>query len=177
MMALTLALFFSACAPIVRPYYVRDAGGYVTPTPAMTPTALVPEELASVTFSDDDDRLRKVAESYLGVPYRFGGRSKSGMDCSGFVGQVFSEAYGVKLPRSSRSIYKTGAPVAKSALKPGDLVFFRSLGYIDHSGIYMGANYFIHSATSVGVSYSALDAPYFRDHYAGARRMSAITNL
>jgi cell wall-associated NlpC family hydrolase len=133
----------------------------------MTPTALVPGELKSVSA----DKLRKIAESYLGVPYSFGGQSRSGIDCSGFIRQVFSEAYGMNLPHNSSSIFGLGRPVSKSELKPGDVVFFRSFGFIDHSGIYMGRNYFIHSASSVGVAYSALNAPYFGDHYAGARRL------
>ena len=163
-----LALCLSACGPLVRPYYNRDIGGYMMPNSSLTPTALVPPELKA---SGSPDRLRKVAESYLGVPYSFGGQSRSGMDCSGFIRQVFAEAQGMRLPHSSSSIYDLGRPVPKADLRPGDVVFFKSLGFIDHSGIYMGRNYFIHSASSVGVAYSALDAPYFGEHYAGARRL------
>jgi cell wall-associated NlpC family hydrolase len=133
----------------------------------MTPTAMVPADLKPA----GSGKLRKVAESYLGVPYAFGGQSRSGMDCSGFIRQVFAEAHGLKLPHNSGSIFGMGRPVSKSELKPGDVVFFKSWGFIDHSGIYMGRNYFIHSASSVGVAYSALNAPYFGDHYAGARRL------
>lgn len=141
----------------------------MTPHPSLTPTAAVPEALKSVRSGDG--RLRKAAEAYLGVPYRFGGESRWGMDCSGFISTVFAEVYGKKLPRSSQGMFRTGEPVAKADLRPGDLVFFKSMGYVNHSGIYMGANHFIHSATSAGVSYSTLDAPYFGTHYAGARRM------
>ena len=75
------------------------------------------------------------------------------------------------LPRSSRDQFLVGRKVEKDELRPGDLVFFRKGGVIDHSGIYMGHNYFIHSASSVGVAYSTLDAPYFGSRYAGARRL------
>jgi cell wall-associated NlpC family hydrolase len=155
---------------LVRPYYNRDLGGYLRPDPSLTPTALVPDELRGADLGNA--RLRQVAESYLGVPYSFGGQSRSGMDCSGFIRQVYSEAQGLRLPHSSGGMFGMGRRVARADLKPGDLVFFRQMGFIDHSGIYMGRNYFIHSSSSVGVAYSALSAPYFGSHYAGARRLA-----
>ncbi|MBW8889446.1 MAG: C40 family peptidase [Fibrobacteres bacterium] len=168
-------LFLSACGPLVRPYYNRNAGGYIMPDPSLTPTPIVPAALKHV--STGEDPLRKAAEAYLGVPYSFGGQSRSGMDCSGFIRQVFAEVYGVDLPHNSSALYHRGAAVERASLAPGDLVFFENLGFIDHAGIYMGKGYFIHSATSVGVAYSALDAPYFGDHYAGARRLDAASHL
>lgn len=153
---------------MVRPYYNRDVGGYLMPDPSLTPTALVPVELKG---AEDIDRLRKIADGYLGVSYSFGGQSRSGMDCSGFIRQVFSEAHGLRLPHSSRAMFGMGRPVPRGELKPGDVVFFKVMGFVDHAGIYMGRNYFIHASTSVGVAYSTLTAPYFGNHYAGARRM------
>ncbi|GEM_PF-875257 len=161
----------SGCGPLVRPYYNRDIGGWLEPDPSTTPTAKVPVSLKGV--KTDETGVRRAAESWLGVPYSFGGQSRSGIDCSGFVRQIFADVYGVQLPHNSSAIYKMGAEVSRSDLQPGDVVFFQNLGYIDHSGIYMGRNWFIHSASSVGVAYSALTAPYFGDHYAGARRLVA----
>ncbi len=112
-----------------------------------------------------------MAEFYLGVPYDFGGQRKISLDCSGFIRRLFLEAYGLNLPHNSTSIFDRGKSVSRDALRPGDLVFFNNFGFIDHGCIHMGKNCFIHSATSVGVSYSTLDAPYFVDHYAGARRL------
>jgi cell wall-associated NlpC family hydrolase len=166
---LSLALL-GACAPGPRPYYIRSAGGYVRPTAAMTPVAAVPEDLPPAQDTRVA-RLRRAAEAYIGVRYKLGGQSRRGMDCSGFIRQVFAETYGMSLPRSSRGMWKLGRSIDREDLRPGDLVFFRSMGLIDHSGIYMGHNYFIHSASSVGVSYSTLDAPYFGSRYAGARRL------
>lgn len=163
-------LLLCACTQGPRPYYIRSSGGYVLPTAAMTPVAAVPGDLPEATDTRVS-RLRRAAEAYIGTPYSRGGQSRSGMDCSGFIRQVFAETYGMSLPRSSRDMWKEGRAIARKDLRPGDVVFFRALGVIDHSGIYMGGNYFIHSATSVGVSYSTLDAPYFGSHYAGARRL------
>ena len=168
-MVLIAGLALSACGPFARPYYNRNIGGYSKPDPNSTPTAAVPAALKNAKY--DDDKLRRAADAWLGVPYHFGGQSRSGIDCSGFVRQIFTEVYGVKLPHNSSAIYKLGTSVSKSDLKPGDVVFFERWGYIDHSGIYMGKNWFIHSSTSAGVAYSALNAPYFGEHYAGARRL------
>jgi cell wall-associated NlpC family hydrolase len=168
--AAALAAGLTACGPLVRPYYNRNAGGYVMPDPSQTPTPLVPTALKG--GATGNDALRKVAEGYLGVPYRFGGQSRGGMDCSGFIRQVFAEAFGSDLPHSSAALYRRGRAVERAELETGDLVFFANLGFIDHAGIYMGKGYFIHAATSVGVAYSALDAPYFGEHYAGARRLA-----
>lgn len=164
-----LASLLAACGPLVRPYYNRNAGAYVMPDPSQTPTPLVPSVLK--VGASGNGGLRKAAEAYLGVPYRFGGQTRSGMDCSGFIRQVFADVYGLDLPHNSAALSKRGEAVKRSELEEGDLVFFANLGFVDHAGIYMGKGYFIHSATSVGVAYSALDAPYFGDHYAGARRL------
>ena len=171
-------IILMACSsPPVRPYYSREAGKYFTPTPEVTPTPVVPKGLAAIgtdsagTANPGPDKLRLVAESYLGVPYRRAGQTRSGMDCSGFVRQVFSEAYGLDLPHNSRQMYRLGKRVAKGDLRLGDVVFFREAGFIDHSGIYVGNGYFIHSASSIGVSYSTLTAPYFGTRYAGASRI------
>lgn len=165
-----ILMILPSCSPGPRPYFVRGMGGYLTPTAAMTPVAAVPADLPEAQDTRVS-RLRRAAEAYLGTPHVLGGQSRRGMDCSGFIRQVFAETYGMDLPRSSRDQFKAGRVVAKDELRPGDLVFFRDRGVIDHSGIYMGSNYFIHSATSVGVAYSTLDAPYFGTRYAGARRM------
>ncbi len=115
--------------------------------------------------------MRKAAESYLGTPYRFGGESRGGIDCSGFVREVFHQALGMNLPHNAAAMSHYGREVSKSALRPGDLVFFRGFLFVDHVGIYMGDGYFMHSQTSVGVTYTRLDADYFDDHYAGAKRV------
>jgi cell wall-associated NlpC family hydrolase len=170
--SLCLALCLSACGPLVRPYYNRNLGRYLEPDPSLTPTAKVPAALKNMTGANPgDDVLRRTAESWLGVPYDFGGQSRSGIDCSGFIRQIFADVYGLQLPHNSSAISRMGTAVSRSDLRPGDVVFFKNFGYIDHGGIYMGKNWFIHSASSVGVAYSALNAPYFGDHYAGARRL------
>jgi len=164
-------LIFLGCAtPGPRPYYHRNSGDYgpweLPATFSLTrPAGVVAAGIA------ETDRLREVAESYLGVRYRFGGQSRKGMDCSGFVRQVFKQAMDIDLPHHSAAMARHGEAVDRSDLRPGDIVLFKDFFYITHSGIYMGDGWFIHSQTSRGVVYTRLDAPYFGSHFAEARRV------
>lgn len=101
-----------------------------------------------------DGLTLKVLESahrYLGTPYRFGGTTPEGFDCSGFVQHVFGEN-GIRLSRTSREQVQQGARIPLSALRPGDLIFFgkkhRKHYRIHHVGLYIGNNRFIHAASS-----------------------------
>jgi murein DD-endopeptidase / murein LD-carboxypeptidase len=166
-----LAVLCTACAVnLPRPYYARNSGEYITPDGRNTSLEVSPPDLGKATEGDISN-LRKVAENYLGVRYRFGGQSRSGMDCSGFVRQSFQEALGVKLPHSSAAMASLGTEVARDDIKPGDILLFKNHFFIDHAAIYMGQNWFIHSQSGLGVVYTQLDAPYFGEHYAGARRL------
>jgi cell wall-associated NlpC family hydrolase len=118
--------------------------------------------------------LEQVVASLIGTPYKFGGMTVSGFDCSGFVIAVYREVYeDVRLPRTSANMWKAGRPVSLSAARPGDLVFFKggAFGAIDHVGIYMGDNRFAHSSSSSGVIYSNLSETYYSRRFAGVRRM------
>jgi cell wall-associated NlpC family hydrolase len=118
-------------------------------------------------------RLTQVVDSYIGVPYKYGGTTRRGFDCSGFASAVYMEVYGVALKRAASAIWKDGVPVPIKAARPGDLVFFRgnAFGSIGHVGIYMGNDRFAHSSTSSGVKYSSLKETYYARRFAGAKRM------
>ena len=120
------------------------------------------------------DRLLRVAQRMLAVPYRFGGTTLWGIDCSGFVQKTFA-FLDLDLPRTAREQYKEGVQVAKSDLSPGDLVFFRTYAkYASHVGIYLGDNRFVHaSARDRKVTIDSLDEPYYTKHYLGAKRLLA----
>jgi cell wall-associated NlpC family hydrolase len=117
-------------------------------------------------------RRAVVTESYrwLGVPYRYGGNTKRGVDCSGLVNAVFGK-YGVGLPRRARELFHKGRSRSREQLAPADLVFFSNTAGkgITHVGIYLGSDRFIHSSSSAGVVISSLEDSYYRRHYAGAR--------
>lgn len=118
--------------------------------------------------------------SLVGTRYRFGGSSvKSGFDCSGFIGFLFKEELGMKLPRSSRDMINIDAPlVERDELEPGDLLFFSTNGRnrVSHAGIYMGDNQFIHSSSSRsgGVRVDSLDDRYWKRTFIEAKRALAL---
>ena len=116
------------------------------------------------------------AVSLVGSPYRLGGTSpETGLDCSGFVGHVFRQAFGIVLPRDSRAISQAARPLAQGELLPGDLVFFNTLNRaFSHVGIYLGDDRFVHAASSRSgaVMVSNLNTRYWRERYDGARRVT-----
>jgi cell wall-associated NlpC family hydrolase len=120
-------------------------------------------------------RLVEQAMTYLGTPYRRGGTSRRGLDCSGLVGAVYGEE-GLGMPRTALQQFGEGVPVAERDLRPGDLVFFRDTYKrgISHVGIFIGDGHFVHAAGHRrGVVVSELSRPYYHLRYAGARRLAA----
>ena len=126
-----------------------------------------------LAFTENKDLLRSVTD-WLGAPYSYGNNSRKGTDCSGFVTRVFREVYGITLQRSSRSMFATTQPVAKSEMKTGDLVFFRrGRGPIFHVGIYLKNGKFAHSACNGGVMVSSLSQAYYQHNFYAAGRVRA----
>lgn len=139
-------------------------------------TTAVTKQLEAVDVSDDSVAKKVIAyaKKLVGVPYVYGGSSPSGFDCSGFIGYVFNN-FGIKLNRSAASMYSNGKKVSKNALKAGDLLFFdassrKASGEIDHAGIYLGNDLFIHASSSNGeVKIQSLSE--YPGTYIGARRV------
>ena len=140
--------------------------------PAIPITSPAEPEVPSVATLPGD--WRGMAMALLGTPYRFGGTSRAGLDCSGFVLQVFTPL-GVRLPRVSADQARVGQPVAADQLQPGDLVFFDTAGggRISHVGIYLGGDTFVSANSYQGkVSLDTLMADrYWAPRYRGARRV------
>jgi cell wall-associated NlpC family hydrolase len=126
------------------------------------------------------DSILERGMSLIGTRYRFGGTSEAGFDCSGFIGYLFREEAGMNLPRSTREMINVDAPlVARSALKPGDLLFFATngrRGRVSHAGIYLGDNQFIHSSSrkSGGVRVDSLGDSYWNKTFIEAKRALAM---
>jgi cell wall-associated NlpC family hydrolase len=129
---------------------------------------------AEVAPSDVDGReVVREAKRYIGTPYRLGGTTSGGLDCSGLVTTVYKK-FGIAVPRTSREQAGFGQQISRSELKPGDLVFFRTNGgtQITHVGIYSGSGEFIHASTQWRrVKFDRLDNKYFSKRYATARRV------
>ena len=125
-----------------------------------------------LSYSPGDNRqLYEAINSWLGVPYKYGGTDRNGIDCSAFVGVIYKQVYGISLNRTANDMTRNVTFIAKSQLREGDLVFFNnSKGKVSHVGIYLKEGLFAHASTSNGVSVSRLDNTYWQKHfYKGGR--------
>jgi len=126
-----------------------------------------------IELSGKEDKcfIKEIAE-WLGTPYHFGGCSKSGTDCSGFVYTVYKNIFNIFLYRQAEEMVKNTKPVEKINLKTSDLIFFKTSGdKISHVGIYIENNKFVHASSAKGVIISDLNEPYFIEHYYCAGRV------
>ncbi|MEN6370775.1 MAG: C40 family peptidase [Armatimonadota bacterium] len=156
---------------------IPDKSKESVPKPAATKPAVKKSSASTSTSIDKEiaqanrfSRLTREALSCRGLPYIWGGGSRTGFDCSGFT-QYLYQKRGIKLPHSAKLQFKMGIPVNKSDLKECDLVFFNTRGPITHVGMYIGDGKFIHAANPRrGVVINSLDDAYYTRCYAGARR-------
>ena len=135
------------------------------------------EELLGKWNSPDERKLFiKVATGFLGAPYRLGGSSVRGIDCSAYVRKMY-EFFDVTLPRTAREQSAVGVGVEKEELEEGDLVFFRTRRPIGHVGIYIGNNEFVHAShRGKVVRIDSLDRPYFQKRFRRAVRVKGLDN-
>jgi cell wall-associated NlpC family hydrolase len=110
------------------------------------------------------------ALKWLGTPYCYGGESRSCTDCSGYVQQVFLSA-GLYIPRTAAEQYQNSIQIDNSESKPGDLIFFKNSSRINHVGIYLGDDQFIHASSSNGVERQSLSNRYYQSRFAGFGRI------
>jgi hypothetical protein len=117
------------------------------------------------------DLFRNVCQ-HFGTKYRSGGQNPSGFDCSGFVRYMYDRGFNMQLPRTAKEMSLIGSKVEKNELKPGDLVFFQTNGsQINHVGIFIGADTFIHSSLGKGITEDQLKQNYYGKRFAGAVRL------
>ena len=126
--------------------------------------------------STSASKLISYAKKFLGKPYVWGAQGPNGFDCSGFTYYVFKNSAGITLPRTSSMQSKYGTAVSKSNLKPGDLLFFDTVGSnnggVTHCGIYIGNGQMIHAASGQGkVVINNINSSYYVNAYVNARRV------
>ena len=127
--------------------------------------------LLTVPVSGNVKEILTYANTFTGVPYKFGGTTPAGFDCSGYIRHVFQKV-GVQLPRQADEQYTVGKKVEKQNLQPGDLVFFETYEPgVSHSGIYIGDGQFISATSSSGVAVADIDDSYWGPRYVGAKRV------
>jgi peptidoglycan DL-endopeptidase LytE len=135
------------------------------------------EELLGTWNSPNEVQLFvKVATGFIGAPYRFGGSSLKGIDCSSFVQKIY-KIFDITLPRNAAQQSKVGISVSREKLTEGDLVFFHTKRSLGHVGIYIGNNEFVH-ASSKGriIRVDSLDAPYYQKRFQRAVRVKGLDN-
>ena len=111
-------------------------------------------------------------QQWQGVPYRTGGESRRGVDCSAFMQLTFREQFAMQLPRDTDSQAHIGRAISSRQLRPGDLVFFNIGRSTRHVGVMVEKNKFLHASSSKGVMISDLNQPYWQRYYWQARRLS-----
>ena len=113
-----------------------------------------------------NEKLFETINEWLGTRYCYAGDSKKGIDCSGFVNELYKKAFNVALEGSSADLFKQVKPLKKTQLREGDLVFFKiRKKRISHVGIYLGQNKFAHASVKAGVTIDDLDEPYYKKYF------------
>ena len=146
-----------------------------------------PDNLASQFFSQvmgvavsatSNTKMYQFIYDWLGTPYRLGGDTEKGIDCSGFAYKLYDKTFNTIIGNNSRNIFSMVNPINKTELKEGDLVFFKiGSKSISHVGVYIGDNKFAHASSSKGVMISNLDEPYWQRYfYKGGRILESIKN-
>ena len=132
----------------------------------------IPEPLGKWRDPEERSLFVRVVKTFLGVPYRLGGSTLKGLDCSAFVKRVF-EIFNVQLPRTAREQLRIGKKVGRGELEEGDVVFFKTRWANNaHVGIYIGNNEFVHASTrSKEVRVDNLDTPYFNQRFINGMRI------
>jgi cell wall-associated NlpC family hydrolase len=153
--------------PPAAPTTTEATATATTTTTTTEPAPAPPPPPAPAPVGGGHPEAAAIAARYLGVPYRWGGATPSGFDCSGLVTYVYAQL-GISLPHYSEAQFHIGAPVPRDALQPGDLVFFNGAS---HVGIYIGGGQFIHAPhTGDVVKVSSLSEAGYAGGYDGARR-------
>ena len=125
----------------------------------------------SGTHKNNLNNIYDFYEEWYGIPYKYGGIDKNGIDCSGFVKNLYSQLYNINLPRDTKSQMKNGETIDYFERGMGDLVFFQTGQNTYHVGVYYENDNFIHASTSKGVMMSNLNESYWLNNFIGIRRV------
>jgi cell wall-associated NlpC family hydrolase len=151
--------------------------GVEAPTANVGEEPTTSESLEKWASSEERNLFVRVARTFLGVPYRLGGATMRGIDCSAFVKKVY-EIFGVALPRTAREQSCVGRPIGKDELEEGDLVFFKTQrARRTHVGIYIGNGEFVHASSwNKEVKVDHLDKPYFHQRFLRGVRVKEMVS-
>ena len=138
------------------------AGCSTSPTPSNPPAKTLRDQNGTLNQTRP---LKDFYEKWQGVPYRWGGATPTGVDCSALVQIAYANTWQIALPRTTTQQSSVGRRVTPSHARYGDLVFFHITGQEKHVGLYLGQQKFIHASSSQGVMISRMDNPYWASHF------------
>ncbi|MDF2430965.1 MAG: murein DD-endopeptidase / murein LD-carboxypeptidase [Mucilaginibacter sp.] len=173
---IVIALFFSVLAVQAQTKTSPNASDEKAPDEQESLAKDYLSQIMGVALSATSNmKLFHFVYDWIGTPYRFGGSSRNGIDCSAFTKELYSQVFNMNIERNSRDIFSMVTPVRRDDLKEGDLVFFKIHSRrISHVGIYLGNNRFAH-ASSRGVAINSLDDAYYsRYFYRGGRMLESL---
>jgi len=116
-------------------------------------------------------KMFEFIDDWYGTPYRLGGTTKKGVDCSAFSQFLFASVYGLSIPRTAKEQYNLTSRISRTQLNEGDLIFFNTRGGISHVGVYLQNNKFVHASTSGGVMISDIFDEYWAKKFVGVGRL------
>jgi lipoprotein Spr len=129
-------------------------------------------QIPDSSLNEDNKKLYKFIQEWWHTPYKWGGTTKRGIDCSAFTQTLYNKVYDIKLPRVAKDQYKKGVSIKREEAKSGDLVFFKSSGPSGwHVGMYLIDGWFVHSGVSNGVFISNLEDPDYKNKIRGFKRI------
>lgn len=135
-------------------------------------TTLYTKKLGVKVPPNSNRALVEQVSFWLGVPYKYGGITTKGIDCSGLIFNIYATVYKKPVARTTAALQQQAAKIQPSQLKQGDLVFFKiSSKNADHAGMYLWNDYFLHASTSRGVIISSLSEEYWKKYLFTAGRL------
>lgn len=161
-LAVTLFIFAGCSSKNIEPQALPII--YEEPAP-------VAQEIPAKDVDWVSQALHKEYNKWCETPYKYGGQTLKGTDCSSLVQKVYQDAFGITLPRTSLEQAQLGYEVPKNSCKEGDLVFFKIDSKTRHSGIVIDRGMFLHASTTQGVKISRLNDPYWKSKHLQTRRV------
>ena len=172
-LTIAIALFFSVLSVQAQTKNIQNSNDDSSDDQESLAKTYLSQIMGVALSATSNLKLFEFVHDWIGTPYRFGGSSRRGIDCSGFTKEMYSKVFNLTIKRSSRDIFSMVSPVRKDELQEGDLVFFKIRSRsISHVGVYLGGGRFAH-ASSKGVAISNLEDHYYNRYFYKGGRLQA----